>query len=250
MAPNNVEKTEILDSEFTENLQTLLDAQWDALEARNAKEARHIRREIGAALSALQQRRDEQAAELKKWSAKARQVAEKHRELSAQLDMEERGPVAVEILATDAELMDIERELSTLRRRKQELVSRKRDLENGRASRRVHWRELLADLPKPPPDDQIAEAGQQMHQIEIELEAARGGVLLWHKACSELTDLDRDLKLVQGIDQVPFMLARRISIFEAYRSEAEENKWGFLVVALTHELQILQDALTAVQQHA
>lgn len=233
-------------------LQALLDAQWDALAARS-KHIRVIRRSLIECLTNLAElrRKDAQesfneAEELKGLRRQFDDWQSRYEEISSRLNDIRTGDISQMLSSTRRELAEVEN-------RRIKLAEKERELSSVLASRCAPLEEvehqLYSNKPCAPVDfeERLSLLESARAAAEKEAAAAIDGSTLWQTVCCELSDLDESIKTI-ALDQVPFIITQKISVLTDLCNQASASKWHVLVVAIGHELVILNQAAEAIRE--
>lgn len=245
-------------------IQELLDAQWDALEARD-KNVKRIRKRLSESLDALASERTKELHLIQKQVDTNKSITLKKQtietelfNLKSRLHAEQNSSVALKSKELKAKIEELDKAIAKLVAEKTNLEAELQESNSIVASRTCLLVDAIAHIEKglSSSNQKSVERLQQesrtqeqkLKSLSADVEAATAGKLLWDEVRNELTKLDGEIKGFKKsqIPQISFVLSQRSEFIEQCLEKASQNGWSPLVVAIGHELQILHDTSAAL----
>lgn len=245
-------------------IQKLLDAQWDALEARD-KSVRQIRKRLSESLKALSAERIKELHQVQQQVDTNRSIILKKQSDEAELSnlrskwsAEQNCSFALKSKELTSKIEELNETIALLQNERAKLEIELRESDSVVASRTCLLVDAIEELEKglASPNQKTIQTLQEELRTQEEKtksliadsEAAAAGKLLWDEVQKELETLDGEIKGYKRsqIPQISFVLSRVSESIEKSLEIASENGWTPLVVAIGHELQVLHETSAAL----
>ncbi|CAN6655889.1 hypothetical protein TRVA0_028S01354 [Trichomonascus vanleenenianus] len=272
---------------LSRRLQELLDRQWDGLSEKKGRWIVTARQGIDKTMSELLETETALAelyqAEMsgrRAWLERTKVIQDKIAELQGHIaQIETDSDLASRIRDLEKEQTGINDEIAELQFKLKQLYSKKQkneseihELKSTMMSRSSSYRHEVAELePAVPTGEEVerysreAEAFSEEQDVaNKEITALKDGIVVWRDVCMLIGDLEKSLEGslsasmsslgsrpgVIDSKHVYELLSSAVEKLRKHLRIAEKNRWSLLTVAITHELEALEEGIQLVVSSA
>lgn len=268
--------------ELGRRLQQLLDRQWDGLSERKGRWIVSARAGIDKTMSelldtqtALAELYQAEISSRRAWLERTKLIQDKITVLTSQIEtIEKKSDLASEINSLEKEQSGINEEIAQLQfklkqlySRKQEIASRLNQLQSTVEARTASYKQELESINQDNENGggEGEKSGEQVERYNREVDAIKDqestaqqeiialkdGLVVWRDVCMNINELESGLMksvsekkdpsgIYNDLEKASINLKRNLQL-------AENNKWSLLSVAISHELEALNEGMQLIK---